>query len=123
MTSLIREKRRRPRKIEVDINPTPMQLLRAICHILDLNVDEVRGARKFGMLVKGRAVFFHFGKKFGYAISDMGRLVGLSHATVLHHIKLYDEQLDKSKMYYTPELANELDIIRAKLKLRSITCV
>ena len=106
----------------VDVDPTPMQLLRAICHILDLNIEEVRGGRRYSRLVKGKAVFFYFGRGFRFALADMARLVGVTHATTLHHLNAYDDILDKSKIYYSPQLNGELKLIKDKLRLRSIIC-
>jgi len=123
MSTLIKERRTRRRKAICINTPTPGQLLNEVCHILDLNPNDVKSGRRFTRLVKGKSMFLYLGRSFGFQIADMGRLVKMNHSSVLYHLNGYDDLLDKSKMYYDGNLAQEVRLMKDKLRSRLINCL
>ena len=122
MISLLKEKRTRLRKPTLPPAPTPEKLFTEVCHVMAIDEELVKGGRSFKELVKVRAVYYYLGRGFGFGISEMGRVVGRTHATVLHQLGDYDDYLDKSRPYYDAGLANEISGIKHRLRMRLINC-
>jgi len=123
MTSLIKERRRgSPRPAPHFTTATPRTLFEGICDVIGVNVEEAKGKCRDTHLVKARAIFAYLGREMKFPCTEMGKQVNRDHATILSHHKAYRNYLDESKPWFRPELKEEIEGVKHRLRVRLINC-
>lgn len=59
-------------------------ILHAVADIAGVKAEQVRGKRRFRELVLPRQIYAYIGVKKGYTLSEVGRVIGQDHTTVIH---------------------------------------
>lgn len=108
------ERPSRPRKMTIN------DLFKAVCSVMDVSEADVISRNRKTSLVHVRATYCYLARLAGFQLEDIGRQMMRDHSTVIHHVKNYTAYLDEAEAWFRPDLKDEIDSIKHRLKTRLI---
>ena len=120
-SAIIIEHQIRGRKRKQPVYVTPSVLLDKICRAMELDRVDVTSRSRAKRLIMARAMFSYLARERGMSLSDIGDLIDRDHSCITYYLKNFDDYLDANRPYFRPEVSNELERIRHRIKVMSIS--
>ena len=87
----------------------PAYILSIVCRYNNVNIDDVKGKRRFKELITARREYCYLAYKITkLSQREVGNEVGIDHATVLHHYRTISAWLG-IKGYYLQEKIEQIE--------------